>query len=84
MERTGGFRADRPGRDGSELILNMNDHGYPVVVYNRRSRRWTSSSATRRGRDYPWRRTLRGALRRALKRPRKVMLMVKAGMPSTR
>ena len=65
---------------GQNLILNMNDKGFTVAVYNRTVSKvddFLNSAAS--GRD-----TILGAhsveeMIRLLKRPRKVMLMVKAG-----
>lgn len=66
---------------GQNLVLNMNDHGFKVAVYNRTVSRvddFISGSA----RDTE----IKGAhsieeLVGYLKRPRRVMLMVKAGQP---
>lgn len=65
---------------GQNLVLNMNDHGYTVAVYNRtyqKTRDFLAGPAA--GRD-----TIIGAetleeLIAHLDRPRRVMLMVKAG-----
>lgn len=65
---------------GQNLILNMNDHGYSVAAYNRTvSKMEDFLSGPAKGRA-----TIMGArsmeeLAALLKRPRKVMLMVKAG-----
>jgi len=67
---------------GQNLILNMNDHGYTVVAYNRTVSKvddFVNDQA--KGRD-----TILGAhsieeMVRLLKKPRKIMLMVKAGKP---
>ncbi len=65
---------------GQNLILNMNDHGYTVVAYNR-----TVSKVDEFLNDAAkGRKTIIGAhsveeLVGLLKRPRKIMLMVKAG-----
>src|SRR5581483_4486439 len=65
---------------GQNLILNMNDHGYTVVAYNR-----TVSKVDEFLNDAAkGRKTIIGAhstgeMAKLLKRPRKVMLMVKAG-----
>ncbi len=65
---------------GQNLVLNMNDHGYTVAVYNRTTEKVDAFlSDAARGRD-----SILGAhsieeLIRVLKRPRKIMLMVKAG-----
>jgi 6-phosphogluconate dehydrogenase len=65
---------------GQNLILNMNDHGYTVVAYNR-----TVSKVDEFLNDAAkGRKTIIGArsieeVAGLLKRPRKIMLMVKAG-----
>jgi len=65
---------------GQNLILNMNDHGFTVVAYNRTvSKVDDFLREAARGRD-----TILGAHSieetvSLLKRPRKIMLMVKAG-----
>jgi len=65
---------------GQNLILNMNDHGYTVVAYNRTvSKVDEFLNEAAKGRK-----TIIGAhsieeMAKLLKRPRKVMLMVKAG-----
>jgi 6-phosphogluconate dehydrogenase len=65
---------------GQNLILNMNDHGYTVVAYNRTvSKVDDFLNEAAKGRE-----TILGAhsleeMAALLKRPRKVMLMVKAG-----
>src|ERR1043166_3330411 len=67
---------------GQNLILNMNDHGYTVVAFNR-----TTSKVDEFLKDAAkGRTTIIGAhsleeMAKLLKRPRKVMLMVKAGAP---
>ena len=67
---------------GQNLILNMNDHGYTVVAFNR-----TVSKVDEFLNDAAkGRKTIIGAhsieeIVGLLKRPRKVMLMVKAGKP---
>ena len=67
---------------GQNLILNMNDHGYTVVAYNR-----TVSKVDEFFEDAAkGRKTIIGArsieeVVGLLKRPRKIMLMVKAGAP---
>jgi 6-phosphogluconate dehydrogenase len=65
---------------GQNLILNMNDHGYTVVAYNRTvSKVDEFLNGAAKGRT-----TILGAksvaeMAALLKRPRKIMLMVKAG-----
>ena len=67
---------------GQNLIMNMNDHGYTVVAYNR-----TVSKVDEFLNDAAkGRKTIIGArsieeMVAQLKRPRKIMLMVKAGKP---
>jgi 6-phosphogluconate dehydrogenase len=66
---------------GQNLVLNMNDHGYRVAVFNRTVQKvddFINGPASGR--------TIQGAhsleeLVGMLKRPRRVMLMVKAGQP---
>ncbi len=66
---------------GQNLVLNMNDHGFKVAVYNR------TASTTREFLEGPAAGTqVRGhedleSFVAAIKRPRRVMLMVKAGKP---
>ncbi len=64
---------------GQNLVLNMNDHGYTVAVYNRTTSRvdeFLAGSAA--GTNVVGARSIE-QLAGALSRPRKVMLMVKAG-----
>jgi 6-phosphogluconate dehydrogenase len=66
---------------GQNLVLNMNDHGYTVAVFNR-----TTSKVDRFLADEAQGTAVIGAhsleeLVSLLKRPRRVMLMVKAGWP---
>ena len=67
---------------GQNLVLNMNDHGFKVAVYNRtvsmvdefldgNAARAPRSSAPTRSRSWS----------SALEKPRRVMLLVKAGQP---
>ena len=64
---------------GQNLVLNMNDHGYKVAVYNR-----TISKVDEFLEDEAKGTSIVGAhsieeLAQVLKRPRRIMLMVKAG-----
>jgi len=66
---------------GQNLIMNMNDHGYTVVAYNR-----TTSKVDEFLKDAAKGSKVIGAhsieeMVAKLKRPRKIMLMVKAGKP---
>ena len=64
---------------GQNLILNMNDHGFTVAVYNRTTEKVTRFvEGEAKGRDIIGTYTL-ADLCAALKRPRRVMLMVQAG-----
>jgi 6-phosphogluconate dehydrogenase len=66
---------------GQNLVLNMNDHGYQVAVYNR-----TTSKISRfiegeaAGREITGTYSIEEFVG-ALEHPRKIMLMVKAGQP---
>ena len=64
---------------GQNLVLNMESHGYSVAVYNRTySRTEAFVAGPARGRNIHATKSL-AELVAALKRPRRVMLMVQAG-----
>ena len=66
---------------GQNLVLNMNDHGYTVAVFNRTvSKVDEFLSGEARGTRVLGAHSL-DELVRMLKRPRRIMLMVKAGWP---
>ena len=66
---------------GQNLVLNMNDHGYTVAVYNRTvSKVDEFVNGPAAGTRVVPARSL-SELAACLKRPRRVMLMVKAGQP---
>ncbi|MFN0065749.1 MAG: decarboxylating NADP(+)-dependent phosphogluconate dehydrogenase, partial [Chlamydiales bacterium] len=66
---------------GQNLVLNMNDHGYTVAVFNRTTKKVDEFLAgPANGTKIIGCQTLKGFIS-ALKRPRRVMLMVKAGDP---
>ncbi len=66
---------------GQNLILNMNDHGYTVAAYNRTVSKVDEFMAgDARGSRVIGAHSLEAMIAR-LKRPRRVMLMVKAGTP---
>jgi len=66
---------------GQNLVLNMSDHGFAVAVYNRTTSVTNEFLATgAKGRAIYGAHTLE-ELAALLKRPRRVMLMVKAGQP---
>jgi 6-phosphogluconate dehydrogenase len=65
---------------GQNLVLNMNDHGYAVAVYNRtteKTKQFIAGPAS--GRDGMYGTDTIEELVRRLKSPKKIMLMVKAG-----
>eukprot|EP00166_Cyanidium_caldarium_P001058 ctg_1473.g391 len=67
---------------GQNLVLNMADHGYTVAVYNRtvsRVDRFVADEAAGNARVIGMHSV--GELCERLRRPRKVMLLVKAGAP---
>jgi len=64
---------------GQNLVLNMNDHGYKVAVFNRTVSKVDDFIANEaKGTEVIGTHSL-AELAQALKRPRRVMLMVKAG-----
>lgn len=64
---------------GQNLVLNMNDHGYRVVVYNRtRSKVDDFLKGAAKGTQVVGTHDLKGLIG-SLKRPRKVMFMIRAG-----
>lgn len=66
---------------GQNLVLNMNDHGYTVAVYNRTVSKVDDFLAgPAKGTKVIGCKTLNDFVQK-LKRPRRVMLMVKAGDP---
>jgi len=65
---------------GQNLVLNMNDHGYSVVVYNRTTARMKDFvDGPAKGRADIFGAEELEDFARLLKPPRKIMLMVKAG-----
>src|SRR5580765_6380278 len=66
---------------GQNLILNMNDHGFTVVAFNRTVAKVDEFLANEaKGTKVIGARSLQEMVS-LLKRPRRVMLMVKAGAP---
>jgi len=66
---------------GQNLVLNMNDHGYKVAVFNRTTSKVDDFlNGPAKGTDVIGTHSLEEFFK-TLKRPRKVMLMVKAGKP---
>jgi 6-phosphogluconate dehydrogenase len=66
---------------GENLVLNMNDHGFTVAVFNRTTAKVDQFLAGgAKGTKVIGTRTMKDFFA-ALKRPRKVMMMIKAGDP---
>ncbi len=66
---------------GQNLVLNMSDHGYRVAVFNRTTSKVDDFiSGPARGREILGAQSIE-ELVNALEKPRRVMLMVKAGEP---
>lgn len=66
---------------GQNLVLNMNDHGYKIAVFNRTASKTTDFiNNEAKGTQVVATYSLE-ELADALERPRRVMLMVKAGQP---
>src|SRR6267143_3632861 len=64
---------------GQNLVLNMNDHGYRVAVFNRTVSKVDDFIANEAKRTKVVGAHSIAELAEALKKPRRVMLMVKAG-----
>ncbi len=66
---------------GQNLVLNMNDHGYTVVVYNRTTSKVDDFLANEaKGTKVQGAHSIQELVAK-LKRPRRVMMLVKAGKP---
>jgi 6-phosphogluconate dehydrogenase len=66
---------------GQNLILNMNDHGFTVVAYNRTTSKVDEFLANEaKGTKVLGAHTIEEMVKK-LKRPRRVMMLVKAGQP---
>ncbi|NDG72702.1 MAG: NADP-dependent phosphogluconate dehydrogenase, partial [Proteobacteria bacterium] len=64
---------------GQNLVLNMNDHGYTVVVYNRTTSKVDDFLANEaKGTKVQGAHSIQELVSK-LKRPRRVMMLVKAG-----
>ena len=66
---------------GENLVLNMESHGYTVAVFNRTTQGRRVRRRPRQGEEVRRLPHARRSSSPALKRPRKVMIMVKAGPP---
>ena len=66
---------------GQNLVLNMNDHGYTVVVYNRTTSKVDDFLANEaKGTKVQGAHSIEELVAK-LKRPRRIMMLVKAGQP---
>ena len=65
---------------GSNLVLNIEDHGFSVAVWNRETETMRRFCASNPGRKLFATESLE-ELVRALDRPRRIMMMIKAGAP---
>jgi 6-phosphogluconate dehydrogenase len=66
---------------GQNLVLNMNDHGYTVVVYNRTTSKVDDFLANEaKGTKIQGAHSIQELVAK-LKRPRRIMMLVKAGQP---
>ena len=65
---------------GSNLALNIEDHGFSVAVWNHSPERVDSFIDDHKGKNFVPAKTLESFVS-ALKRPRKMMMMIKAGAP---
>ena len=81
MEPTGDIAVIGLAVMGQNLILNMNDHGFTVVAYNRTTSKVDEFLANEaKGTKVLGAHSI-PELMSKLKRPRRIMLMVKAGKP---
>src|SRR5581483_7311665 len=81
MEPTGDIALIGLAVMGQNLILNMNDHGYVVVAHNRTTSKVDEFLANEaKGTKVLGAHTLEEMVSK-LKRPRRVMMLVKAGKP---
>jgi 6-phosphogluconate dehydrogenase len=65
---------------GSNLALNIEDHGFSVAVWNREADTAKRFCEENSGKQFTWAKTLE-EFAGALVRPRRIMLMIKAGAP---
>ncbi len=66
---------------GRNLALNIERNGYPIAVYNRTTSKSVDFLKGKRRQEHPDGRNLRGVRRPSSKRPRRILVMVKAGKP---
>ena len=65
---------------GSNLALNIEEHGFPVAVWNLEGAVTDKFVADHRGKKFVATKSLE-ELVRAIERPRRIMMMIKAGVP---
>ena len=65
---------------GENLALNVEEHGFPVAVWNREGETLDRFVARNREKKFTGTKTLEEFVR-ALERPRRIMMMIKAGAP---
>jgi 6-phosphogluconate dehydrogenase len=65
---------------GSNLALNIEDHGFSVAIWNREPENTVRFCEENKGKRFTATKTLE-ELTAALKRPRRIMMMIKAGAP---
>ena len=66
---------------GKNLAMNIESRGYSVSVYNRSSEKTDEILAETKGRNFKGTYSIEEFVQ-SLERPRKIMLMVKAGAPT--
>ena len=65
---------------GENLALNIEEHGFPVAVWNREPEKVDEFVAKNAGKKITGTKTLQ-EFTKALTRPRRIMMMIKAGSP---
>ncbi|MGZ8828919.1 MAG: NADP-dependent phosphogluconate dehydrogenase [Thermoanaerobaculia bacterium] len=65
---------------GRNLALNIEEHGFPVAVWNYETERVDEFTAEFGGRKFTGTKTLQDLVK-AIGRPRRIMMMIKAGAP---
>src|SRR5260221_10992553 len=65
---------------GENLAKNVEDHGFPVAVWNREPDKVTAFIAANQGKKFVGTKPLEEFVQ-ALERPRKIMMLIKAGSP---
>src|SRR5260370_551091 len=65
---------------GENLALNIEDHGFPVAVWNRDAAVTDQFMAKHAGKKFTGTKTLE-ELVQAIERPRRIVMMIKAGAP---